>query len=46
MKWVEGLRFQRIRSNGEPGEEITFEVAPDGRVLRFKQHGNYTDKVR
>jgi len=46
MKWVEGLRFQRIRSNGEPGEEITFEAAPDGRVLRFKQHGNYTDKVR
>jgi len=46
MKWVEGLRFQRIRSNGEPGEEITFEVASDGRVLRFKQHGNYTDKVR
>ena len=46
MKWVEGLRFQRIRSNDEPGEEITFEVAPDGRVLRFKQHGNYTDKVR
>lgn len=46
LKPVEGLRFQRIRDDGALGEEIAFEADKDGRIFRFKQHGNYTEKVR
>ena len=46
LKFAEGLRFRRIRTDGELGEEVVFEAAPDGRVIRFKVHGNYSEKVR
>jgi CubicO group peptidase (beta-lactamase class C family) len=46
LKPVEGPRFRRIRADGELGEEVVFEAAQDGRIIRFKVHGNYTEKVR
>jgi CubicO group peptidase (beta-lactamase class C family) len=46
LKLVEGLRFRRVRDDGALGEEIAFEADKDGRIFRFKQHGNYTEKVR
>ena len=46
LKPVEGLRFRRVRADGELGEEVVFEAGRDGRIIRSKQHGNYQDKVR
>lgn len=46
LKPVEGLRFRRIRADGELGEEVVFEADKDGRIIRFKQNENYTEKVR
>jgi CubicO group peptidase (beta-lactamase class C family) len=46
LKRVEGLRFRRLRADGELGEDVVFEADREGRVIRFKQHGNYTEKVR
>lgn len=36
--------FRRIRSNDELGEEVRFEVAPDGRVVRMWHNNNYSPK--
>ncbi|MBN2206442.1 MAG: serine hydrolase, partial [Candidatus Aminicenantes bacterium] len=46
LKPVEGLRFRRVRADGEPGEEVVFEADRDGVIVRFKQHGNFSEKVR
>jgi hypothetical protein len=31
-----------VRRDGEPGEELVFERDKDGKITRFKHHGNYT----
>lgn len=46
LKPVEGMRFRRVRADGELGEEVEFEADREGRIIRYKQHGNYTEKVR
>ena len=39
--------FRRVRKDDESlGEEIFFEVAEDGAVVRFKQHSNWDIKIR
>ena len=40
--------FVRIREDDkeQPGEEFVFDVAEDGTVTRFKQHSNWSRKVR
>ncbi len=35
LKRIKGNIFQRVRDDGELGEEIVFETGPDGKVLRF-----------
>ncbi|HEU5251248.1 MAG TPA: hypothetical protein VFW15_14770 [Thermoanaerobaculia bacterium] len=39
-------RFRRIRKDDSPGEEIVFEIGPDGRATRFTQHSNHFLRVR
>lgn len=47
LKHIEGSVFRRVRDNDEGlGEEWVFELDAQGRVLRLKQHGNYSEKVR
>ncbi len=38
--------FRRIRDDEELGEEIVFEMGPDGRPTRLKWHSNYYPRVR
>jgi len=38
--------FRRIRKDESLGEEVVFEMGPDGRPTRFKQHSNYRPRVR
>lgn len=45
FKHVTNDTFHRIREDGEPGEELSFERDKDGKVYRFKSHGNYTVKI-
>ena len=46
MKDLDRLRktgehtFRRVRSDGTLGEEIRFEIGPDGRATRYWQHSN------
>lgn len=46
MKNLERLRktgehtFRRVRSDGTLGEEIRFDIGPDGRAIRMWQHSN------
>jgi CubicO group peptidase (beta-lactamase class C family) len=35
LRRIKGNVFQRVRDDGELGEEIVFETGPDGKVLRF-----------
>ena len=46
LKHVEGDRFQKIRKDEEPGEIIVFERDEAGKVTRYSQHGNYSNKIR
>ena len=46
LKPIEGHTFRRIRDDGELGEEVVFEIGPEGEVLRYWQHGNSTEKIR
>ena len=47
LKHVEEHTFRRIRDDDrELGETFTFDVADDGTVRRFKQHSNWSVKVR
>jgi CubicO group peptidase (beta-lactamase class C family) len=39
-------RFRRIRKDDSLGEEIVFEIGPDGRATRFTQHSNHYRRVR
>jgi hypothetical protein len=38
--------FRRVRKDEKLGEEIVFEMGPDGRPLRFKRHNNYYPRVK
>ena len=46
LKHMGGNTFRRIRDDDTLAEEITFEIGPDGDVLRMKQHSNYSDRIR
>jgi hypothetical protein len=46
LEHVEGDVFHRVRSDGEPGETITFERGPDGEVTGFRQHGQLSRRIR
>ena len=46
LKRVKGNTFRRVRKDGELGEEVVFEVGPDGKVTRLKWNSNYQVKVR
>ena len=37
--------FRRIRDDEELGEEIVFEIGPDGRASRLKWHSNYDPRI-
>ncbi len=43
---IAGNTFRRIRDDKSLAEEITFELGPDGEVLRMKQHSNYSERIR
>ena len=45
-KHVEGDMFRRIRSDGELGESVVFEVDENGDVVRMWRNNNYSPKVR
>ncbi len=38
--------FRRVRDDDNLGEEIRFEIGPDGRATRMWQHGNYNPRIR
>ena len=38
--------FRRIRDDETLAEEIVFELGPNGEVLRFVQHSNYSERIR
>ena len=42
---MSGHVFRRVRDDGELGEEIVFDVGPDGRATRFSQHSNYAYRL-
>jgi CubicO group peptidase (beta-lactamase class C family) len=37
--------FRRVRKDDRLGEEVVFEMGPDGRAVRFKRHSNYYARV-
>jgi hypothetical protein len=45
LKHIDGHIFRRIRDDGELGEPIVFELDAEGKVMRFKRHGNYSERV-
>lgn len=38
--------FRRIRKDEKLGEEVVFEMGPDGKPIRFTHHSNYFPRVR
>jgi len=46
LKRVEGNIFRRVRDDGELGEKIIFEVGDDGKITRFIQHSQYSNRIR
>jgi CubicO group peptidase (beta-lactamase class C family) len=46
LKRVKGNTFRVVRKDGDPGEEVVFEVGADRKVTRLKWHTNYQVKVR
>ncbi|HEY6065050.1 MAG TPA: serine hydrolase [Thermoanaerobaculia bacterium] len=46
FKKVGEHRFRRIRKDDSLGEEIVFEMGPDGRATRFIQHSNRYPRVK
>jgi hypothetical protein len=45
LKRVGDNTFKRVRSNGDLGEAIVFELGPDGRVTRMIRNSNYAVRV-
>jgi CubicO group peptidase (beta-lactamase class C family) len=46
LKHVDGSTFRRVRDDGSLGEPFRFDVDGEGRVLRYWQHSNPSDRVR
>ena len=46
LKHAEGNTFNRIRSDGELGDEIIFKVGDNGEVESMFEHSNYWPKFR
>lgn len=46
FRHIEGDKFRRIRDDGELGETIVFERNPQGEIIHFIQHNNYSKKIR
>lgn len=46
LKKIEKHTFRRMRDDEELGEEIVFEMGPDGRPTRLKWHSNYYPRIR
>ena len=44
-KHIEGDTFRRIRDNKELGETLVFERDEQGKVVRMRRHGNYSQKM-
>ena len=44
-KYIEKDTFQRIRDDGKLGEKLIFERDENGKIVRFKSHGNYSPKI-
>jgi hypothetical protein len=38
--------FRRLRDDETLGEEIRFDIGPDGRATRMWQHGNFSPRIR
>ena len=38
--------FRRVRDDDALGEEVRFEIGPDGRAVSMWQHGNFSPRVR
>jgi CubicO group peptidase (beta-lactamase class C family) len=38
--------FRRVRDDDTLGEEVRFEIGPDGLAVRMWQHGNFNPRVR
>jgi len=38
--------FRRVRDDDTLGEEIRFDIGPDGRADKMWQHGNFNPRVR
>ena len=38
--------FRRVRRDNELGETVTFEMGPDGKAVRYIQHGNRSPRIR
>jgi len=43
---VEGNIFRRVRSDGELGIKVIFEVDADGKVTRMIQSSQYSNRIR
>jgi len=46
LKHIGEHTFRRVRSDGELGEEIRFDVGPEGRATRMWQHSNFSPRIR
>jgi hypothetical protein len=46
LKHVRDHTFRRIRKDKALGEEIRFDVGPDGRATRVWQHSNFSPRMR
>jgi CubicO group peptidase (beta-lactamase class C family) len=46
FKKVGEHRFRRIRKDDSLGEEIVFDVGPEGRATQFTQHSNHYPRIR
>ncbi|MGC1205232.1 MAG: serine hydrolase domain-containing protein [Flavobacteriaceae bacterium] len=44
-KHIEGDTFRRIRDDEELGETLVFERDKNGKIIHYKQHGNYSKKI-
>jgi CubicO group peptidase (beta-lactamase class C family) len=45
LKHVKGDTFRRVRRDGSLGEEVLFERDKNGKVTRYLQHNNYSEKI-
>lgn len=45
FKHIEGDTFRRIRDNDELGETLVFERDQKGKIIRYKRHGNYSERI-